>query len=356
MEIHLLEVIYYPNLKMMYRIEYKKDNAEDFYNQYKKDIKDVISKYIQQLDKSHSDYNDVKLFLENLICDKKSHLKQLITVKPSDFSRVIRIMNKIINAKKDIDKFRKILNEIFAKRIYDGVKEVADKSPNKTRREKIFNKTQFISNLELRVCPYCGRNYIFTAKKNKDSTVKHHIDHFLPKEESKYPYLAFSYYNLIPCCVICNMSTCKHTKDPMDLGVTSPYEWDNSTKVFKLRLDSIDVFHDFLKVDEKYIGIDYDKNFNIDGYQKMFALKSLYAGHNDLVHDLLICKQFWAQDSVKAYYNNLIGENNNIGSRFILAFMGHYTNPEDHAKRPFSKLLKDISDHYDDLLKRGKMQ
>lgn len=48
-------------------------------------------------------------------------------------------------------------------------------------------------------CPYCNRSYIFTSSK---SGTRPQYDHYFPK--SKYPYLALSMYNLIPCCSICN--------------------------------------------------------------------------------------------------------------------------------------------------------
>lgn len=54
--------------------------------------------------------------------------------------------------------------------------------------------------LQVTVCPYCNRHYTFTV----DSTwkIRPQFDHFYPK--SAYPYLALSFYNLIPCCPVCN--------------------------------------------------------------------------------------------------------------------------------------------------------
>mgnify|MGYP000006537395 CR=1 FL=1 len=57
-----------------------------------------------------------------------------------------------------------------------------------------------LNSLNLSVCPYCNRQYIFGTDNNRK--VGAQFDHFYSK--SKYPYLALSFYNLIPCCPTCN--------------------------------------------------------------------------------------------------------------------------------------------------------
>ncbi len=58
-----------------------------------------------------------------------------------------------------------------------------------------------------KACTYCNRNYIFTisiGKRIKDKVARPELDHWYAK--SKYPLLSMNYYNLIPCCGICNSS------------------------------------------------------------------------------------------------------------------------------------------------------
>lgn len=52
---------------------------------------------------------------------------------------------------------------------------------------------------QTKVCPYCNINFVYAYDKDK---VTFQLDHFYPKD--KYPYLALSFYNLIPCCGSCN--------------------------------------------------------------------------------------------------------------------------------------------------------
>ncbi len=70
-------------------------------------------------------------------------------------------------------------------------------------------------------CPYCNRSYIFTSSK---SGTRPQYDHYFPK--SKYPYLALSMYNLIPCCSICN--GLKHDVDTHQTPIIYPYKDSNS--------------------------------------------------------------------------------------------------------------------------------
>ncbi|MFX8327742.1 hypothetical protein ABTL71_18955, partial [Acinetobacter baumannii] len=68
-------------------------------------------------------------------------------------------------------------------------------------------------------CPYCNRSYIYYISRRKE--IKPQIDHFFPK--SKYPFLAMSFYNLIPSCQTCNGFGAKEEKDPLTEGLINPY-------------------------------------------------------------------------------------------------------------------------------------
>ena len=66
-----------------------------------------------------------------------------------------------------------------------------------------------LNSLNLSVCPYCNRQYIFGTDNNRK--VGAQFDHFYSK--SKYPYLALSFYNLIPVCL------CGETSGTADPGM-----------------------------------------------------------------------------------------------------------------------------------------
>jgi len=77
-----------------------------------------------------------------------------------------------------------------------------------------------------RICPYCHAhhvNYHFEPRGGQAKPFKFRppLDHYLPK--SKYPYLAVSLNNLIPCCVQCN-SGVKISSDPFGKGLAHPLD------------------------------------------------------------------------------------------------------------------------------------
>lgn len=67
-----------------------------------------------------------------------------------------------------------------------------------------------LEKLDVKVCPYCNRQYTFTVPKVK---VSPQFDHYFPI--SKYPYLQLSLFNLIPSCSTCNLK--KSDWDPFNL-------------------------------------------------------------------------------------------------------------------------------------------
>lgn len=78
-----------------------------------------------------------------------------------------------------VEDFNEIMHWLFVSQIYEGGDSQAK-----------FDKTAFVKERELLVCPYCGRQWIDIAE-DGNRVSKPNIDHFLPK--SKYPFLAMSF-------------------------------------------------------------------------------------------------------------------------------------------------------------------
>ena len=90
--------------------------------------------------------------------------------------------------------------------------------------------------LDINVCPYCNRQYIFTYKKDEKRQTLAEMDHFFP--DSTHPYLSCSLYNLIPSC-----HTCNHSKRASEKEILYPYEeeFGNNFKFHaKFRKESTD--------------------------------------------------------------------------------------------------------------------
>lgn len=147
--------------------------------------------------------------------------------------------------------------------------------------EEIFNKDGFVKSLDLRVCPYCGRAYIYSVdnlhRMNGTHTVKPQIDHFFPK--SKYPYLALSYQNLIPVCTTCNAIGAKGDNEPIIENVLRfpyPYRFKDSDIQFHCIFMGTDLFKD----ENFCVSISYSNSILEDGCKKILSLNDLYAYHN----------------------------------------------------------------------------
>lgn len=308
-------------------------------------VRDVQNKCTTDINHfCHIDYTQCSTITANNKKDIKVANKITRKRKTDEDKKAIAKRDAIYK-KKGIADFRRVLYQIFVEHIYEDT--------------KFFNKSEFIRKKGLKVCPYCGRNYIFSVvRKGIGIDVKPQIDHFIPKGE--FPFLAFSYYNLIPSCESCN-ATCKKEQKPLNALndsylILNPYEY-NDERIFQFNLKNIDIFTDFLMAKEQNIQVDFAPLFkaNIHTYENLFGLKSLYEKHNDLAHELLIRKQFWTSDTNQQYYKNILNCDPNIREKMILAFLGYYENIDEHGKRPFSKFLSDISAHYDELVQKGKL-
>ena len=234
--------------------------------------------------------------------------------------------NRIIKSKKLSD----IINE-FNGLNQDGFSAFKDYMIGQYE-ELFYNQKMGIwlaEQLDIKTCPYCNRQYTFTVKKDTKS-IRPELDHFYSKSE--YPYLALSFYNLIPAC-----PTCNHIKsnDPID---KHPYfeGFDDNFK-FKIKTkDGEDFSLDWALKNKLEIEFtDYNKNIDV------FALKKLYNEHIDYVKEIVDKAQAYNH----SYYNSLIDSFKGLGKiesdidRFV---WGNYLENAEHEKRPLSKLTKDI--------------
>lgn len=167
-----------------------------------------------------------------------------------------------------IDHFNEILHWLFIVKMY----------------ESHLDKLQFIQDLGLKICPYCGRQHINVAQIPGKRDSKPPIDHFLPKNQ--YPFFAISFNNMVPCCSVCNDISNKGTYDPINptIGLENPYSFDDTHVTFK---------GDFNIKNEQ------DENsFNVDivcnpatlnkGYKEVLKLLSLYQEERLKMQDIYI--------------------------------------------------------------------
>ena len=250
--------------------------------------------------------------------EDENNLKKLIQFKPNELASLIEnVYKKFPKSHYKKESLNRIFYRIFVDYGYDNL-----------------DKLKFIQNINLGSCPYCNRNYIFNI--NKKGSIKPEIDHFYPK--SIYPYLAVSYFNLIPSCPTCNGFGAKEGKDTFyTYPISNPYELKENDFKFSISPESIDFFnieskkYDFNSFEIKLCG----NKANLE----IFKLEELYKQHKDIVLELLIKKAYYP----KSYIEELkkFGFTEDEIYRYLLC---NYKKNEDLHKRPLSKLIKDISE------------
>lgn len=204
-----------------------------------------------------------------------------------------------------------------------------------------------VSNLKLKVCPYCGQTYIASVSYPRGNGELHvaraQIDHFFPK--GQYPFLALSYANFIPSCPGCNISH-KHIEDVIDkdgrLRMMSPYDFDESKFAFQFGLKSFEKLCDEnVEVKTKFKDDTPEDRALEDGYQHILGIDKLYEYHNDIVVDILIKKAI-ELTSQYLYYKEGVHINPAFLNRYVTATYGYEPDPKDDRNRIMSKFIRDI--------------
>lgn len=260
--------------------------------------------------------------LKKLLNDR--YLKILIFLEPAkfeEFSNELRSYNRDLFNKSS--NTYKIIYNIFVSNVY----------------EQNFDKLKFINSIGIDTCPYCNRNYIYSLDEKDE--IKPQIDHFFPK--TKYPFLAMSFYNLIPSCQTCNGFGAKHDNDPCIVGLVNPYLLNASDFTFGYKLNSIRKINpliDKTNLDKSNLSITLSTKLN--GHKRVFKLDKLYEKHVDHVLELILRSKL---EYTEDFRNYLKGHKDYKFSDYEIDRMiiNNYSQESEIHKRPLAKLYQDIS-------------
>ena len=248
----------------MYRIPDNNTGAINHFQDYAEKVKLVVSDYYAKQSSEWCKKYTGK-FLERVISSDTTltntgSLLEILLI--GDFRKqkdLIILIDKELDAEKinqtDVKNvFMQTMSDLFVDTFYN--------------KNTFFNKNKHIERVGVEVCPYCGRNYVFSVKhptkSNPNTRIKPQIDHFLPKSE--YPYLALNYYNLIPSCSTCNERPSKGTNDP--IGNDRVHEYLMQPREFRSEdiefsyIPNTSFYRDFsVKVDMKCSNPDLNKGY-----------------------------------------------------------------------------------------------
>jgi hypothetical protein len=196
----------------------------------------------------------------------------------------------------------------------------------------------FTDNFNFRTCFYCNKDFITSFETEKEvSTFQ--LDHFYDK--GTYPYLALSFYNLIPSCPTCNSSKVKGSHNCFETCISpndKNFDFENKVK-FKLFFDK-DCTNLHIQ-DKKDIDIPLKEQFSndYDKYIKIFKLNERYKAHKDIVYEMIQKAELYPESRLKEL-QDLTG----IPFQQIKKDIFNLSDEKDLSKKPFSKLIKDISE------------
>ena len=189
-------------------------------------------------------------------------------------------------------------------------------------------KRFLIESLDIAVCPYCNRNYIFSSKNVNTCQ----LDHFFSKE--KYPIFAASFYNLIPVCGTCNHLKSNH------LFMYYPHMKEDTDYIlrFSYKIKGSDYYKNKESLEVILTDISDEYREQID-YLK---LQEIYQGHKDVLVDIIKKRTIFPDTYLTALaekFPSLVS----IQSAKELVY-GVPLSKESQGKRPLSKFTQDILD------------
>lgn len=259
-------------------------------------------------------------------------------------------IDKLIKDKlKDVDpqiSFEKIIKAdyTYLQKITKSLKRVKLSAKEKDYFFTLYSrlkKPEHIKKLDIKVCPYCNRNYIFNFKKEKDLNATAQLDHFFDKKT--YPFLAVSIYNLVPSC-----STCNQRKSAKQEDIFYPFlESFNDYAKFEYKgiKDKADRNGNFFDEDRILLElnpISEDVDVKVKKHIEVFNLQNLYNEHKDIVSEILIKSEMYNESYIEELMKNYEGTLFKNKEDLMRLIFGGYIADEDLGKRPLSKITKDI--------------
>lgn len=262
----------------------------------------------------------------------KENINKLVTLEfHKDYINTSLAYEEIENGVKNIDF---IYKSIFD---YDWF--------SKLGTDKEWSPYKFTQALNLKICVYCNINFTYTVFKEKSKGIRPDLDHFLPKDNN--PLLALNFYNLIPSCTVCN-SRLKGKKNFKYTTHLSPFEENPKHSHFKYDYIPLTVDGSLGKNEEIKISVKAKPNLStpllskVNGNIKVFKLNEIATQHKDYVKDIIHKRVISNDKMIKIIQKNFKKAKLKKADAYRYIY-GTYFKEKDFAKRPFSKMTKDIA-------------
>lgn len=269
-------------------------------------------------------------FYDYLLSNESEKIKEIITSTPNRFREIIKEVNSILleSDLNTLDHNGKVINQTkFGSLISEKI------FTYKTYRSSKFC-IELYRNIGLisLACPYCNLETISIIESNNKGKMLLSLDHFYPK--SLYPYLALSFYNLIPSCHNCNSNIKQDKNFTVETHVNPYFESFNELYRFKppaislstLKVENLIIENLKIKPDDRTLSdleiVGRYKNIDFDEINRLIRTFSDY--------------QHYINDGKEDEFK-----------RFIFQMHGVKQFKNEILKSPKSKLLRDIIKSFD---------
>ncbi|MCB0631467.1 MAG: hypothetical protein R2806_25625 [Saprospiraceae bacterium] len=260
----------------------------------------------------------------------------------------------------EIEEFSYYLNDRFSDLIWhelnapvtEKLKKVFDYQYFTSERNNSWDAYRLAEKLGVSSCPYCNKQYTHTTFNSSDTKRKKRIirpdfDHFLDK--ANHPFLALSFYNLVPSCQICN----SRMKGSARFSVKThlhPYLAGFGDLVrFRLKVLDVSFFHGNLlagkiELQESSFKTKAEADLIAKARNNImdFKLEHVYQEHRDVVFELIHKSFLYPRsylESLSKISDPPIFRTNEDLLRFIT---GNFVGEQELLHRPLSKLTRDV--------------
>ncbi len=208
--------------------------------------------------------------------------------------------------------------------------------------KQAYTANRLIENLGISICPYCNRNYIHNV--DEEGRILSELDHFYPT--SKYPFLALSFYNLIPSCKACNQA-----KRDKKLAI-NPYDkrFDfNKNAKFKVKLKDATFYYNTKGFD---LTLEVKDKKSKEGRaiihdSCILKLDKIYKHNKDIVLQQIqqhfVYNESYIDELFQQYEGSIFKNREDV----VSLIFSNFITDEQLAHRPLAKLTKDINEQFD---------
>lgn len=258
--------------------------------------------------------------------------EKLVEATPQKLLRFVNYYNKhYIDAFLKNNKATKFSEAILKAMRYDALRD----------KEGI----EIFSFLKIKTCIYCNSQLTVTIEgESKKKAAKFEFDHFYPK--SKYPFLATSFFNLIPSCSNCNKTKGNKTFTKKTLFYLYT-ENKNELEQYAFKLDpksQVDYWltKDTNSIKFSFIDISGAESSMSKKHNKLFSIQSIYNTQTDIIEELFHIHEAYTKANQKSMTKNL--EALFPDEAFIKRLLiGTYIEKNEIHKRPLTKFRQDIA-------------